>query len=512
MPHEEYMNFAPDMNYLQYSPRMDHQQAHNQQYLPGFNGNNKINRSVRKIDGPVIPTEYSDPDLQRQSSEFSAILQQATANVSGKRHDSTFVMDISPSVVGWIIGRSGIRIKEIQSLTGCKMWVDQDVPNDQPRKIYFHGTKQSIDDAVGRVNELVQAAPILSSNHVVSGKGLTSVIVDCPMSLVGLLIGKRGWTIKKIQQASNAQISINQSVREGLPRKIIVSGDEKSVSLALKLITEVLRDKTVLGGHSGGLEHDMSQLNLRMSGGNGHQFRDSGYHMPMSMSKRDPLHAQPGFDYTQYTKGAGSGSARVASYNPNLMGNTIPAEFSGRELSDPNINPSLHSYNQYQGHVGGSNSYPQEQAINHDYGHQLRSGQSNQPYYPANNGQYGTYQPGGSNRSLPGQYSQNRQQHGVLPSHRNIDYSNPGYPPTEENHPSVTYPQQVPSQHQDVKNFPQRDDSPTTVESTGASFNSSIFDFQHRQSPSMGQVQSAPDMETTMEQEIKNIEKDSVSM
>jgi hypothetical protein len=163
-----------------------------------------------------------------------------------KRPEATFVMDISPSVVGWIIGRSGIRIKEIQAQTGCKMWVDQDVPNDQPRKIYFHGSKPNIDAAVSRVSELVQTAPILASASVTSGKGLTSTIVDCPASLVGLLIGKRGWTIKKIQQASGAQISINQSVREGLPRKIIVSGDETSVATALHLIDEVLRDKSGL--------------------------------------------------------------------------------------------------------------------------------------------------------------------------------------------------------------------------------------------------------------------------
>jgi hypothetical protein len=203
-----------------------------------------ISTPVATAGGPLIRT-FSDqrlgvpPPLMPPSP--------SPGSPAMKRPEATFVMDISPSVVGWIIGRSGIRIKEIQAQTGCKMWVDQDVPNDQPRKIYFHGTKPNIDAAVGRVSELVQSAPILASASVTSGKGLTSTIVDCPASLVGLLIGKRGWTIKKIQQASGAQISINQSVREGLPRKIIVSGDETSVATALHLIDEVLRDKSGLG-------------------------------------------------------------------------------------------------------------------------------------------------------------------------------------------------------------------------------------------------------------------------
>ena len=200
-------------------------------------------RRVKENSPIPFARNYSDP-LPMSSRKQAPMSMPPPPD--GKRNESTFVMDISPSVVGWIIGRSGIRIKEIQAQTGCKMWVDQDVPNDQPRKIYFHGNKSNIDAAVHRVSGLVQTAPILASASAVSGKGLTSTIVDCPVSLVGLLIGKRGWTIKKIQQASGAQISINQSVREGLPRKIIVSGDESAVSKALHLIDEVLRDKSLL--------------------------------------------------------------------------------------------------------------------------------------------------------------------------------------------------------------------------------------------------------------------------
>lgn len=40
---------------------------------------------------------------------------------SMKRPEATFVMDLLPGVVGWIIGRAGTRIKEIQIQSGCKM-------------------------------------------------------------------------------------------------------------------------------------------------------------------------------------------------------------------------------------------------------------------------------------------------------------------------------------------------------------------------------------------------------
>eukprot|EP01036_Dinobryon_divergens_P019166 gene19166-26137_t len=139
-----------------------------------------------------------------------------------RRPDPIFVMDLLPGVVGWVIGRAGARIKEIQQQCNCKMWVDQDVPDDQPRKLYFQGSKQSIDVAVNRVNGLLADAPLLGGKHGAVAK-IACNITECPADLVGLLIGKKGWTIKKIQSESGAQIAINQSVREGLPRKIIVS-------------------------------------------------------------------------------------------------------------------------------------------------------------------------------------------------------------------------------------------------------------------------------------------------
>lgn len=130
------------------------------------------------------------------------------------------------------------------------------MPDDQPRKLFFHGSAQGIECAVNLVNKLLLAAPNLAGKHGAIKK-LHSNIVDCPADLVGLLIGKKGWTIKKIQLESGAQISINQSVREGQPRKIIVSGMQASVELATRLIEEVLRNKPD--------DEDMSELMYAMS-------------------------------------------------------------------------------------------------------------------------------------------------------------------------------------------------------------------------------------------------------
>lgn len=452
---------------------LPHGQVYDPQELKGGH------RNVRKIDGPVIPTEYSDPELQRQSSEFSAILQQATANVSAKRHESTFVMDISPSVVGWIIGRSGIRIKEIQSYTGCKMWVDQDVPNDQPRKIYFHGSKQNIDAAVSRVNELVQAAPILSSTHVVSGKGLTSVIVDCPVSLVGLLIGKRGWTIKKIQQASNAQISINQSVREGLPRKIIVSGDEKSVSTALKLITEVLRDKTLLGA---GGEYDGHQLTMRTI---------SGY-PPRDSSMRDvsfdsaphggPLYSvapQGGLGYPTPPSRSNMSSPGI-SYSPTSSSPSL--EMNPRDRYSPAPLQQQQSYHSQPSSVYHNNAQGQGGGYQQQH---LQPKRNTHPSQARNDMGYQHGQQDSSNRLFSNQYGHSQAVPVPVRRGSNPSYEGRYYPAAEQYGDHHHQQQQF---AQDYGKYVQRTSSPNTVEAAGQSFNSTIFDFQHRSPPSSHDV------------------------
>jgi len=156
-----------------------------------------------------------------------------------KLEEQIFVIEILPGLVGWVIGRAGARIKELQNRSSRKIWVDQDVLDDQPRKLFFQGTSASIEFAVAEVKVLIGDAPLLRGRFD-TAKGITCNIVECPADLVGLLIGKRGWTIKKIQSESGAQVAINQSIRSGLPRKVIVSGTQGSVHHALQLIEGIL--------------------------------------------------------------------------------------------------------------------------------------------------------------------------------------------------------------------------------------------------------------------------------
>jgi len=177
----------------------------------------------------------------QESIEERLLLEEATIN---------YHIDILPGIVGWVIGRSGCRIKYIQQECGCKMWIDQDLPDHQPRKLYLQGTKHSINMALNILSRVISEAPLLGGMYG-SVSSIISRTGEIPPEYIGLLIGKKGWTIKKIQAESGAQLAINQSVRDRQPRKIIVSGDKNAVEMAIRLIKDSLKIKSRRDRHLG---------------------------------------------------------------------------------------------------------------------------------------------------------------------------------------------------------------------------------------------------------------------
>lgn len=78
--------------------------------------------------------------------------------------------------------------------------------------------------------------------------------MTCEARFVPLLIGRRGWTIKHIQDSSGARVDIDQSVT---PRKIKISGKNENVRSAIRMVRDVLSYPLAqLQGNSTGGEID----------------------------------------------------------------------------------------------------------------------------------------------------------------------------------------------------------------------------------------------------------------
>ena len=169
------------------------------------------------------------------------------------------VLEMSPMVVGWVIGKGGVKIRDIMEESGAKVWIDQESMRiHQPRIVYVSGPKDSVDLAVTMIQSAVNDAPkeggdFLKDEEVVADpqfaleksgsrkdceKGdWAEHKMSCEAGFVPLLIGKRGWTIKHIQDSSGAKVDIDQNVT---PRVVTITGRSESVQTAIRLVRDVL--------------------------------------------------------------------------------------------------------------------------------------------------------------------------------------------------------------------------------------------------------------------------------
>lgn len=67
-----------------------------------------------------------------------------------------------------------------------------------------------------------------------------SIELDCPQRFVGRLIGKRGTTVRRLEQATGVTIQIDQNLPEGEPRRVKLSGHPSIIDDAEKVVKEVI--------------------------------------------------------------------------------------------------------------------------------------------------------------------------------------------------------------------------------------------------------------------------------
>ncbi|KAL3795059.1 hypothetical protein HJC23_006380 [Cyclotella cryptica] len=80
------------------------------------------------------------------------------------------VMHMSPSVVGWVIGKGGQRIRDMMEESGAKIWIDQEsMGAKDARVVYVSGKRSAVDSAVRMVKDLIAKAPVAASAAVAQG-------------------------------------------------------------------------------------------------------------------------------------------------------------------------------------------------------------------------------------------------------------------------------------------------------------------------------------------------------
>jgi len=142
-------------------------------------------------------------------------------------------MTIPNSMVGRVIGRGGVKIRQLQEESGCRIVLAISSNGEQSRAVALQGTTEQIHSARELINELL----------------IGNLEFLIPKEKVGLLIGKKGERIKKIQSLTGAEIFLSQEEDEAAPgqSQISISGSQQAVEEASRKVLEILNNEFMCG-------------------------------------------------------------------------------------------------------------------------------------------------------------------------------------------------------------------------------------------------------------------------
>lgn len=138
--------------------------------------------------------------------------------------------------VGKVIGKGGETIRDLQMRSGARIQIDQSGDEGKPRAVTITGHAT----AVAAAKQMVETVIAQGQDPASAAVGEAQESVDCPPGIVGRVIGRGGETIRALQTASGAHISIDQNFPEGSNRKVHIQGNKEAVERGLKMVTELI--------------------------------------------------------------------------------------------------------------------------------------------------------------------------------------------------------------------------------------------------------------------------------
>mmetsp|Transcript_29145 Transcript_29145/g.36582 ORF Transcript_29145/g.36582 Transcript_29145/m.36582 type:complete len:403 (-) Transcript_29145:361-1569(-) len=161
----------------------------------------------------------------------------------------TETMECEQGIVGRIIGKGGETIRYLQASSSCHIQIDQNFPQGVPRKIVITGTPERVEAARKLVQDVIDNGP--PEIGPPPGQTWITQTIDCGQSVVGRVIGRGGEVIRELQARSGAKIQVDQSMPDGQPRKVIVTGGQAQVQAGVALVNQVMAGEHIGLGQAG---------------------------------------------------------------------------------------------------------------------------------------------------------------------------------------------------------------------------------------------------------------------
>lgn len=209
---------------------------------------------------------------------------------------------IPGSKVGLIIGKGGLTIKQLQERTGAKMVVIQEGPDQEMEKpLRISGDPQKVEHAKQLVFELIQdkgndnTQPSNNRNNYSNnsnrsqdhgavypgGNGGDQIEVFVPKVAVGVVIGKEGGMIKKIQADTGCKLQFLQTKSDGPgDRRCILQGTKQQVDDGKRMIEDLIDSVMRRNNNGGGGGNDSWNSGGGGGGSNSGYQQQQQHHQP----------------------------------------------------------------------------------------------------------------------------------------------------------------------------------------------------------------------------------------
>lgn len=126
-------------------------------------------------------------------------------------------LQVEQQLVGWLLGKGGAVVREIEHTTGCKISINQETRQHGYSRAQIHGiadhraqARQLIQESLDRARSAGDGRDQLERQHGVDGC-LVDDVLQIEQQWVGWLLGKSGGVVREIEGETGARISLNQA-------------------------------------------------------------------------------------------------------------------------------------------------------------------------------------------------------------------------------------------------------------------------------------------------------------
>ena len=199
--------------------------------------------------------------------EGPTILQTQAPGLNNNEPTVTEEMSCPAEKVGLVIGSKGIIIQEIMRRSYCKITVNQNFPDGEPRMVNITGKATQIEIAKALVAIVIANGPsaLNQSGLGVSSSSNVTEEMDCPQEKVGIVIGAKGVIVQDIMRRCGCKITINQDFPDGQPRRVVFTGSPHQVEMGKNLVNAVIAHGPAAVQNMGGRGEAVQDLKIVQS-------------------------------------------------------------------------------------------------------------------------------------------------------------------------------------------------------------------------------------------------------